>query len=100
MGLNSEEKVGLARVLCERKLWPDLLAFAQRWRGEKPADYRALFYIGLSLSGMRQFAEAETAYRCALTMESTDVRVWNNLAGCSTKIWIVRLTVSVVCSKD
>ena len=81
MELNSEEKVGMARALCEKKLWPELLAFAQRWREEKPADYRTLYYIGLSLSGMRQFADAETAYRCALTMEPTDVRVWNNLAG-------------------
>ena len=66
MELNSEEKSGMARELCEKGLWPEVLAFAQKWREENPADYRALYYIGLGLSGMRQFAEAETAYRqCA-----------------------------------
>ena len=81
MELDSEGKVRNARELCEKESWPEVLAFAQKWRENNPADYRTLYYIGLSLSGMRQFSEAETAYRCALTMEPTDVRVWNNLAG-------------------
>ncbi len=81
MELDSERKVGIARGLCEQGLWPDVLAFAQKWREENPADYRALYYIGLGLSGLRQFPAAETAYRSALTMEPTDVKVWNNLAG-------------------
>ena len=78
---NAKAKVKIARGMCEKGLWPEVLAFAQKWREEDPADYRALYYIGLGLSGMRQFSVAETAYRHALTMESTDVRVWNNLAG-------------------
>jgi tetratricopeptide (TPR) repeat protein len=78
---NGERKARIARGLCENGLWPDVLAFAQKWREKEPADYRALYYIGLGLSGMRQFPEAEAAYRGALTMEPTDVKVWNNLAG-------------------
>jgi tetratricopeptide (TPR) repeat protein len=78
---DSEENVRVVREMCEKRLWPKVLAFAQKWREEDPADYRALYYIGLGLSGMRQFSVAETAYRHALTMEPTDVRVWNNLAG-------------------
>ncbi len=78
---NGERKARIARGLCEQGLWPDVLAFAQEWREKEPADYRALYYIGLGLSGMRQFPAAETAYRSALTMEPTDVKVWNNLAG-------------------
>jgi tetratricopeptide (TPR) repeat protein len=81
MKLDAEEKVRMAGAMCEKKSWPELLAFAQKWREEKPADYRALYYIGLGLSRMRHFSEAETAYRGALTLESTDARVWNNLAG-------------------
>ena len=78
---DSEGKVRIARELCEQGLWPDVLAFAQEWREKEPADYRALYYIGLGLSGMRQFPAAEAAYRSALTLEPTDVKVWNNLAG-------------------
>jgi tetratricopeptide (TPR) repeat protein len=78
---NAKEQIKIASGMCEKRLWPEVLAFAQKWREEDPADYRALYYIGLGLSGMRQFSVAETAYRHALTMEPTDVRVWNNLAG-------------------
>ncbi len=78
---NGERKARIARGLCEKGLWPDVLAFAQKWREKEPADYRALYYIGLGLSGLRQFPEAEAAYRSALSLESTDVKVWNNLAG-------------------
>ncbi len=81
MKLNSEEKVSKARELCENGSWPEVLAFAQKWREQNPADYRTLYYIGLGLSGMKQFAQAETAYRHALALETTDARVWNNLAG-------------------
>ena len=77
----TEEKVRQARELCEQGLWPKVLAFAQKWREEQPGDHRALYYIGLGLNGMRQFSEAEAAYRHALTMKPTDVKVWNNLAG-------------------
>lgn len=67
--------------MCERGLWQELLAFAQSWHKENPADYQAFFYLGLGFSGNNQFAEAETAYRRALALDATDARVWNNLAG-------------------
>jgi len=70
-----------ARELCEQGMWSKLLPFAQKWREADPSDHRALYYIGLGLSGLGQFAQAEAAYRHALTINPTDVRVWNNLAG-------------------
>ena len=79
--LNAEEKVGAARALCEQGRWPEVLAFAQKWRVENPADYQALYYAGLGFGGTGQFAEAEAAYRLALTMDTSDFKVWNNLAG-------------------
>jgi tetratricopeptide (TPR) repeat protein len=81
MEWDTEEKAGQARELCEKELWPKVLAFAQQWREEDPADHRALYYIGRGLKGMRQFSQAEAAYRHALTLNPTDARVWNNLAG-------------------
>ena len=78
---NGEEKVGMARALCEQGRWAEVLAFAQKWRVENPSDYRALYYTGLGFSGTNQFADAEAAYRLALTMETSDFKVWNNLAG-------------------
>ena len=78
---NSQEKVKAARGMCRKGLWPEVLAFAQKWREEDPSDYQTLYYIGLGLSGMGQFAMAETAYRGALALETTDARVWNNLGG-------------------
>ena len=50
--VNGERKARIARGLCEKGLWPDVLAFAQKWREKEPADYRALYYIGLGLSGI------------------------------------------------
>jgi tetratricopeptide (TPR) repeat protein len=81
MELNGKHKVKAARGMCEKGLWQEVLAFAQSWRERDPSDYQALYYIGLGLSGLGQFALAETAYRGALTMETTDARVWNNLGG-------------------
>lgn len=78
---NTEDKAGAARKLCEQGRWPEVLAFAQKWRLEDPADYRALYYAGLGFGGTGQFTEAEAAYRLALTMETSDFKVWNNLAG-------------------
>ena len=78
---NGKNKVKIARGMCEKGLWPEVLAFAQKWREKDPSDYQALYYIGLGLSGMGQFAMAETAYRDALALETTDARVWNNLGG-------------------
>ncbi|HTY86651.1 MAG TPA: tetratricopeptide repeat protein [Candidatus Acidoferrum sp.] len=62
-------------------MWSQLIDFAQKWREQDPSDHRALFYIGLGLCGLGQFAQAEAAYRHALTINPTDARVWNNLAG-------------------
>jgi tetratricopeptide (TPR) repeat protein len=76
----SEENVGHARALCEQGLWPDVLAFAQKWQSENPADYKASYYAGLGFSGLGQFAQAETAYRRALALDATDPKVWNNLS--------------------
>lgn len=76
---NSEEKTRVARALCETGSWPELLGFAQKWRAENPADHKALYYAGLGHAGQGQFVQAETAYRQALTLNSTDPKVWNNL---------------------
>lgn len=81
MTANSEANARFARELCEKSLWPGLLAFAKKWHAENTADYKALYYLGLALSGLHQFAQAETAYRRALALESSDFKVWNNLAG-------------------
>ena len=81
VGLSTEEKIKTARGLCEQGRWRDVLTFAQQWRAESPRDYRALYYAGLGFSGTNEFSEAEAAYRLALTMETADFKVWNNLAG-------------------
>ena len=81
MELNGKNKDKIAHGMCEKESWPAVLAFAQKWREKDPSDYQALYYIGLGLSGMGQFAMAETAYRNALALETTDARVWNNLGG-------------------
>ena len=76
-----EDKTVRARSLCERGAWREVLTFAQRWHEEDPADFRALYYLGLGFSGLGQFAQAETAYRRALALNASDFKVWNNLAG-------------------
>ena len=78
---NLDKKADQARELCEQGMWSKVMTFAQKWREEDPSDHRALYYIGLGLCGQGQFAEAEAAYRHALTINPTDARVWNNLAG-------------------
>ncbi|HSY74118.1 MAG TPA: tetratricopeptide repeat protein [Dongiaceae bacterium] len=80
VNFNTEEKIAHTRAMCEKDLWPEVLDFAQKWHEENPADYKALFYMGLGFSGLRQFLQAETAYRQALAMDATDPKVWNNLA--------------------
>jgi tetratricopeptide (TPR) repeat protein len=77
---NTGEKSAHARALCEKGLWPEVLAFAEKWRAENPADHHTLFYMGLGFSGRGQFVQAETAYRQALALDATDPKVWNNLA--------------------
>jgi len=81
MFLNSDRKADQARELCKQEIWSKVLAFAQKWREEDPSDHEALYYIGLGLSGLGQFTQAEAAYRHALTINPTDAKVWNNLAG-------------------
>ena len=77
----SDKRADQARDLCEKGQWSKVLSFAQKWREQDPSDHRALYYIGLGLCGQGQFAQAEAAYRHALTINPTDARVWNNLAG-------------------
>jgi tetratricopeptide (TPR) repeat protein len=77
----ADQKAEQARELCEKGMWSKVLAFAQKWREQDPSDHRALYYIGLGLCGMGHFAQAEAAYRHALTINPTDTKVWNNLAG-------------------
>jgi Flp pilus assembly protein TadD len=76
-----EEKINAARSLCDKGLWPDVLAFAQKWRAENPAEAKALFFQGVALAATGRFVEAETAYRRALALDAVDFKTWNNLAG-------------------
>jgi Flp pilus assembly protein TadD len=80
MATSATTKAQQARTLCENGLWPDVLAFAQKWQAESPADAKALFYQGVALAASGRFAEAETAYRHALKLDPADFKCWNNLA--------------------
>jgi len=81
MSALSENKIQAARTLCDKGLWPDVLAFAQKWHAENPADAKALFFQGVALAAAGRFVEAETTYRRALKLDDTDFKAWNNLAG-------------------
>ena len=81
MELDTDKKAGEACELCEKGLWPQVLAFAQEWHAENPAEAKALFYQGVALAASGRFVEAETAYRRALRLDATDFKAWNNLAG-------------------
>ncbi len=76
-----DEKVRHARALCEQGAWNQVLAYAQSWQMEDPLDHRAWFYAGLGQAGLGNFAQAEIAYRQALRLDATDIKVWNNLGG-------------------
>src|ERR1035437_953376 len=80
MATSSTTKARQARALCEQGKWPDVLALAQQWREQHPADAKALFYSGVALAATQRFAEAETAYRSALKIDPADFKIWNNLA--------------------
>jgi len=80
MELDTEDRAKLAGELCEKGLWSEVLAFAQKWRKEDAADYRAYYYLGLGLTGLRKFSQAEVAYRHALAINPGDFEVWNSLA--------------------
>jgi len=70
--------------MCEKELWPAVLAFAQIGV-KKPVRLpgAVLHRPGLERNGT--ICNGGTAYRGALALETTDARVWNNLGGCSTK---------------
>ena len=74
------DKTEHTRALCDQALWPEVLAFAQKWHTENPADAKALFYSGVALSALGQLAEAETSYRRALKLDAADFKTWNKLA--------------------
>ncbi len=76
-----EEKIKAARGLCDKGSWPEVLAFAQKWHKENPADAKALFFQGVALAAAGRGVEAETAYRRALALDAADFKAWNNLAG-------------------
>ena len=77
---SSKDKTGHVRELCNQGLWPEVLAFAQKWHVESPADAPALFYQGVAQAVLGRFSAAETSYRRALTLDGKDFRTWNNLA--------------------
>lgn len=76
----SEDKIKTARELCEKGLWPDVLAFAEQWQTESPDEAKAFFYQGVALAATGRFVEAETAYYRALALDEKDFKIWNNLA--------------------
>ena len=81
MASSLESKITHARALCEKGQWPEVLAFAQQWSAENPADAKARFYAGVACAALGRLLEAEANYRRALTLDATDFKAWNNLAG-------------------
>ena len=81
MVMNKQDNARLARQMCEKGLWQEVVNFAQQWRHANPGDPKALYYLGLGFSGTGHYARAEAAYRQALAMDPSDVNAWNNLAG-------------------
>jgi tetratricopeptide (TPR) repeat protein len=81
MAASLETKIAHARSLCEKGSWPEALAFAQQWAAENPADAKAWFYAGVALAAAGRLVEAESNYRRALKLDTTDFKAWNNLAG-------------------
>ena len=79
MERSTEQRDRLAGEMCEQGLWPEVLAFAQKWQEDDPSDHRAHYFIGMGLNGMGQPAQAESAYRHALAMDPTDFEVWDSL---------------------
>lgn len=80
MPASLKQQIVHARALCEQGLWPDVLAFAQQWNAQNPAEAKARFYQGVALAGLGRAAEAETQYRRALKLDAADFKAWNNLA--------------------
>jgi tetratricopeptide (TPR) repeat protein len=75
-----EQRARTASELCEKGLWREVLAFAQKWRDENAADYQAHYFLGLGLTGIGKFSQAERAHRQALAINPADFEVWNRLA--------------------
>ena len=76
----TEKKERIAGELCEKGSWREALAFARKWCDENTTNYRAHYYLGRSLTGLRKFSQAVQAYRRALAINPTDFEVWNGLA--------------------
>ena len=76
-----ENKIRAARELCEKGSWPEVLVFAEQWAGENPTDAKAWFYRGVALAATGRLVDAESSYRRALTLDGSDFKTWNNLAG-------------------
>jgi Flp pilus assembly protein TadD len=74
------DQIARIRSLCERGLWPDVLAQTRRWQEETPSDAKAFFYQGVALAASGRFVEAESRYRHALMLDPADFKIWNNLA--------------------
>ena len=81
MASSLETKIAHARSLCEKGRWPEVLAFAQAWAAETPADAKAWFYSGIAQVALGRLIDAETSYRHALKLDANDFKIWNNLAG-------------------
>jgi tetratricopeptide (TPR) repeat protein len=77
---NESDKISHARSLCDANRWAELLEFAQAWQTEAPTAAKSFFFRGIALTQTGRFVEAETAYRRALELDSTDFKAWNNLA--------------------
>jgi tetratricopeptide (TPR) repeat protein len=81
MTRETQNNLRAARKLCGQGLWPEVLAFAQKWQVENPADAKVFFYQGVALAALGRPVEAETSYRRALALDAADFKTWNNLAG-------------------
>ena len=77
---SSKDKTGHVRELCNQGLWPEVLAFAQKWHAENPTDAQALFYQGVAQAALGRSSVAEASYRRALTLDGKAFKTWNNLA--------------------
>jgi len=74
-------RIQTAREFCAANAWTELLAFADGWRAESPAEAKASFYRGAALAALGRYLEAEVMYREALDKDPRDFKAWHNLAG-------------------
>ena len=59
----------------------ELLKLTRDWHAENPRDAKALFFQGVALAATGRFVEAETIYRWRWSIDPSDFKTWNNLAG-------------------